>query len=226
MVLLGQVVPNFQADSTVGKIDFHDFIAEDADKWVILFSHPADFTPTCTTELAGFQKVATELKKRNVKPIALSCNTVSSHKAWERDIVAYGCLDTFTIPIVADPDKRIAVEYGMLDPDEKDAAGLPLTCRAVFIIGPDKRLKLSILYPATTGRNTDEVLRVIDSLQLTASKKVATPVNWKPGQDVIVPANVSKQEVDKHFPEGSVKTLELPSGKPYLRIAKAPTTSE
>jgi len=220
MVLLGQVVPNFKAETTVGSIDFHDFIEKEAGSWVVLFSHPADFTPVCTTELSAVQKLIKELEARKVRPIALSCDEVASHKAWEADIKAYGSTDEFTVPIIADPSREVATSYGMMDPVEKDAAGLPLTCRAVFVIGPDKKLKLSFLYPATTGRNFDELLRVIDSLQLTAVKKVATPVNWKKGDDVIVPPNVSAAEVADLFPD--TKTVELPSGKSYLRVTKMP----
>jgi len=221
MVLLGHVVPNFKAETTCGPIDFHEFIAMEADSWVILFSHPADFTPVCTTELASFQKIQPELAKRKVRPIALSCDNVDSHHAWEKDIKAFSCLEDFKIPIIADPSRDVANLYGMMDPEEKDAAGLPLTARSVFIIGPDKKLKLSILYPATTGRNTEEVLRVIDSLQLTAQKKVATPVNWKVGDDVIVPPNVTAEQIKEQFPD-EVKVHELPSGKEYLRTTKMP----
>jgi len=225
-VLLGHVVPNFKAETTIGPIDFHEFITAEPDKWVILFSHPADFTPVCTTELSGFQKILPELEKRNVKPIALSVDSVESHKEWTADIVTYGMCFTapiiteFTIPIIADESKEIANTYGMMDPDEMDAQGMPLTARSVFIIGPDKKLKLSILYPATTGRNLTEILRVIDSLQLTANKKVCTPVNWEMGQDVIVPPSVSAEDAKEMFPE--VQTLPLPSGKEYLRITPQP----
>jgi len=221
MVLLGQVVPNFTAKASgLGEIDFHEFIGKEAGSWVILFSHPADFTPVCTTELAAFAKAMPELAKRNVRPIALSCDDVESHVAWGEDVKAYGCMEEFKIPIIADPSRDIANAYGMMDPVEKDKAGLPLTARSVFVIGPDMKLKLSILYPATTGRNVEEVLRAIDSLQLTATKKVATPVNWKVGDDVIVPPNVTADEVAQIFPD--VKIHELPSGKQYLRSTKMP----
>lgn len=220
MVLLGQVVPNFKAETTDGSIDFHEYIEKEADSWVVLFSHPADFTPVCTTELSAVQKRLKDFKERNVRPIALSCDEVNSHKAWECDIKAYGGDADFTVPIIADPSRDVATLYGMMDPVEKDTAGLPLTCRSVFVIGPDKKLKLSFLYPATTGRNFDELIRVIDSLQLTAVKKVATPVNWQKGDDVIVPPNVPQDEAAKLFPD--VKTIELPSGKAYLRTTKMP----
>jgi len=150
----------------------------------------------------------------------LSCDEVNSHKDWENDIKAYGGDNEFTVPIIADPSRDVATLYGMMDPVEKDKAGLPLTCRSVFVIGPDKKLKLSFLYPATTGRNFDELIRVIDSLQLTAVKKVATPVNWQKGDDVIVPPNVPQDEAAQLFPDH--KTVELPSGKAYLRTAKMP----
>ena len=222
MVLLGQEVPNFKADSTIGEIDFHEFITKDAGKWVVLFSHPADFTPVCTTELAAAQHFAGKLEERNVKPIALSCDDVESHKAWGADVAAYGKCEKFTIPIIADPKRHVANLYGMMDPDEVDKAGLPLTARTVFVVGPDKKLKLAILYPATTGRNFDEIIRAIDSLQLTAVKKVATPVNWKKGEDVIVPPSLSEEEAAKHFPPGSIEVVNLPSGKGYLRVTKMP----
>ncbi|XP_023234601.1 peroxiredoxin-6-like [Centruroides sculpturatus] len=149
--------------------------------WAILFSHPADFTPVCTTELGRVAKLVPEFNKRGVKLIALSCDNVDSHKGWIKDICSFSELNSeeFPYPIISDEGRDLAVQLGMIDPKEKDEKGLPLTCRAVFIIGPDKKLKLSILYPATTGRNFDEILRVVDSLQLTANKQVATPVDWK-----------------------------------------------
>merc|ERR1712107_12582 len=158
---LGDVVPNFSSDTTQGNIDFHSWIQ---DSWAILFSHPADYTPVCTTELGRVQMLSNDFAKRGLKLIALSCDEVDSHNGWIKDIIAYNNLQTgFSYPIIADPKREVATLYGMMDPDEKDAKGIPLTCRAVFIIGPDKRLKLSLLYPATTGRNFDEILRVIDS---------------------------------------------------------------
>ncbi|KAK3730732.1 hypothetical protein QZH41_005005 [Actinostola sp. cb2023] len=163
-------------------------------RWAILFSHPADYTPVCTTELGRVALLADEFKKRGVKMAALSCDDVESHKGWIKDVKDYSNIKgDFPYPIIADPKRDLAVLLGMVDPDEKDAKGLPLTCRAVFIIGPDKKLKLSILYPATTGRNFDEVLRVIDSLQLTATKKVATPVDWK-----LFPGNTDATSMVKH----------------------------
>ncbi len=215
---LGDVVPDFTADSTAGKVSFHEWIG---DSWAVLFSHPADFTPVCTTELGRVEKLAGDFKKRGVKLIALSCDDVDSHNGWIEDIKSYNSLSEFSYPILADPDRGIATKYGMLDPDEKDASGIPLTCRAVFIIGKDKRLKLSILYPATTGRNFDELLRVIDSLQLTAEKKVATPVDWKQGGDCMVVPSLKNDEAEKLFPKG-FKVHDLPSGKPYLRTTPQP----
>lgn len=170
MVNLGDTFPNFEADTTIGKIKFHDFIG---DSWCILFSHPADYTPVCTTELGKCVELEPEFKKRGVKMIALSCDDVPSHEGWSKDIIDYvKCSsDKLPYPIISDKSRDLAVKLGMVDPAEKDNAGLPLTCRAVFIIGPDKKLKLSMLYPATTGRNFAEILRVIDSLQLTMNKK-------------------------------------------------------
>eukprot|EP00252_Welwitschia_mirabilis_P016076 TRINITY_DN35563_c0_g1_i1.p1 TRINITY_DN35563_c0_g1~~TRINITY_DN35563_c0_g1_i1.p1 ORF type:complete len:223 (+),score=24.58 TRINITY_DN35563_c0_g1_i1:112-780(+) len=216
---LGDLVPDFTAESTHGLINLYDYIQN---SWVILFSHPNDFTPVCTTELAAVAKLMPEFQKKGVKVLALSCNDVASHKAWIRDIESLtldGC--SVTYPIVADPGRSIAVSYGMLDPDEKDSQGTPLTARAVFIIGPDKRLKLSILYPATTGRNFAEILRVLDSLQLTANYKVATPSDWKQGEDCMVLPNLSNSEAQQVFPKG-FKMVPLPSGKDYLRLTPQP----
>uniref|UniRef100_A0A8C2AGM0 Peroxiredoxin-6 n=1 Tax=Cyprinus carpio TaxID=7962 RepID=A0A8C2AGM0_CYPCA len=178
-ILLGDVLPNFEAETTIGKIKFHEFLGN---SWGILFSHPRDFTPVCTTELARAAKLHEEFKKRDVKMIALSIDSVEDHRKWSEDIMSFNqdkacCAMPF--PIIADDKRELSVLLGMLDPDERDKDGMPLTARCVFVVGPDKRLKLSILYPATTGRNFDEILRVIDSLQLTATKKVATPVDWK-----------------------------------------------
>lgn len=221
MVLkLGDVVPNFTADSTQGEIDFHEFIG---DGWAILFSHPADYTPVCTTELGRVQHLADlgEFSQRGVKPLALSCDTTESHHGWIKDILAYNNLEQFSYPILADPGRDVATLYGMMDPDEKDAAGLPLTCRAVFIIGPGKKLKLSILYPATTGRNFEEIIRVIDSLQLTATKKVATPVDWKQGGSCMVVPGVKQEDAAGLFPKG-VTVHSVPSGKVYIRTTPQP----
>jgi 1-Cys peroxiredoxin 6 len=191
-------------------------------RWGILFSHPADFTPVCTTELGAVAKIIPEFEKRNVKVIAISCDPVDSHVSWIKDIGAYGKLPggDFPYPIISDPHREIAVKLGMLDEKEKDKAGLPLTARAVFIVAPDKKLKLTILYPATTGRNFDEILRVIDSLQLTAYKRVATPANWQSGGECMVLPNVSPEDAQKLFPQH--RTENVPSGKPYIRITPQP----
>ncbi|KAK3771385.1 hypothetical protein RRG08_050436 [Elysia crispata] len=219
MVNLGEVFPNFTASTSEGTITFHDWIG---DSWAILFSHPADYTPVCTTELARVVKLGPEFKKRGVKLIALSCDDVESHKGWGKDVIAFAdCkMDKLPYPIIADEKRELAVKLGMLDPDERTKEGLPLTARAVFIIGPDKKLKLSILYPATTGRNFNELLRVVDSLQLTATKKVATPVDWQQGDSCMVLPTVSKDEAAKLFPKMEVKSL--PSGKEYLRYTPQP----
>lgn len=211
---LGDTLPNFEADTTVGRMKFHDFIEG---TWAILFSHPSDFTPVCTTELGRVVQLQDEFTKRGVKLIALSCDSVSDHKDWIKDIQSY-CSSTgeFPYPIIADPQRAIAKTLGMIDPDELDVKGMPLTCRAVFIIGPDKRLKLSFLYPATTGRNFTEILRVIDSLQLTARQKVATPVDWTPGDKCMVIPSLAPDEAKKLFPNLEIK--EVPSGKQYIRL--------
>ena len=216
---LGEIFPDFEADTTVGKMKFHEWLGN---SWAIFFSHPKDYTPVCTTELGRVVKLQDEFKKRGVKTIALSCDDVADHKGWSKDVQKFaGCSGELPFPIVADPGRDLAVKFGMVDPDEKDEKGLPLTCRAVFVIGPDKRLKLSILYPATTGRNFDEILRVIDSLQLTATKPVATPVDWQPGQKCMVVPKLSDDEAKAAFPKGFEK-VELPSGKGYLRFTPNP----
>ncbi|KAF0303997.1 Peroxiredoxin-6 [Amphibalanus amphitrite] len=219
MVLLGEVFPNFEAETTEGPIKFHDWLGG---SWGILFSHPADFTPVCTTELGAAAQLAPEFAKRGVKMIAVSCDPVQSHKDWIKDIEAYNHLaGAFPYPIIADEERRLAVQLGMLDPDERTAEGLCLTARAVFVVGPDNRLKLSILYPATTGRNFHEILRAIDSLQLTAQKKVATPVNWKAGDKCMVLPSISEDDAKKLFPAG-VEVHEVPSGKKYIRTTPQP----
>jgi len=206
-------MPNFEVDTTAGHIKFHDWLGG---SWAILFSHPADYTPVCTTELSMAQKLAPEFEKRGVKMIALSVDTVPEHNGWIGDIKNYTG-GNFCYPIISDPNRDIAVQLGMIDPDEKDKAGMPVTARAVFIIGPDKKMKLSLLYPATTGRNFDEIIRVIDSLQLTAVKKVATPVNWKPGDEAMVIPPVKDEELATIFPKG-VRKEQVPSGKNYMRF--------
>ncbi|XP_070531736.1 peroxiredoxin-6-like [Ptychodera flava] len=215
---LGDEFPNFKASTSSGDIKFHDWLGG---SWAILFSHPADYTPVCTTELGRVGHLVPEFQKRGVKLIALSCDGVESHKGWIEDIKAVSDLKEFPYPIIADEKRELAVQFGMVDPDEKDAAGLPLTCRAVFIIGPDKKLKLSFLYPATTGRNFDEILRVVDSLQLTATKKVATPADWKQGEKCMVVPTVKAEDIPKLFPKG-VEIKPVPSGKEYLRLTPQP----
>jgi len=216
---LGDVFPNFEADTTEGKIKFHDWLG---DSWGILFSHPADYTPVCTTELGRVLQLVPEFEKRGVKLIAVSCDSVDDHKGWSKDVQDYVSTEgKFPYPIIADPDREMAVQLGMIDPDEKTAAGLPLTARAVFIVGPDKKLKLSLLYPATTGRNFTEILRVVDSLQLTATKKVATPADWKQGERCMVLPSVKAEDVPKFFPKG-VEVRQMPSGKGYMRFTPQP----
>ncbi|CAK9290692.1 unnamed protein product [Gordionus sp. m RMFG-2023] len=219
MLLLGDIVPNLDLNTTEGKFKFHDWIGN---SWAILFSHPADYTPVCTTELARVAQLMPKFETRGVKLIGLSCDSVESHMGWIKDIQCFGKLSgDFPFPLIDDHKREIAIKLGMLDPEEKDSSGHALTCRAVFIIGPDKKLKLSILYPATTGRNFDEILRVIDSLQLTSRAKVSTPVDWKPGTECMVLPNISTQDADKIFTKG-YETVELPSKKHYMRFTPAP----
>jgi alkyl hydroperoxide reductase subunit AhpC len=207
---LGDIAPDFEQDSTEGTIKFHQYLG---DSWGVLFSHPSDFTPVCTTELGYTAKLKGEFEKRGVKVLALSIDPVESHKRWLGDILeTQGTAVNF--PIIADHDRKVATLYDMIHPNTDDKA----TVRSVFIIGPDKKIKASIVYPPSTGRNFDEILRVIDSLQLTAKYKVATPVNWKKGEDVIiVPALKDEEEIKQRFPSG-YKAL-----KPYLRVTKDPS---
>lgn len=212
---LGDEMPNFTAKSTHGQINFHQWLGG---SWAILFSHPADFTPVCTTELGRVMQLNDEFVKRGVKVIALSCNTIDEHNGWSQDILAYiKANGELPYPILEDSDRTLATKLGMVDPEEKNE-GMPITCRAVFVIGPDKRLKLSILYPATTGRNFNEILRVIDSLQLTARVKVATPVDWKPGDPCLIMPALSDDEAQSLFP--NLEILPLPSRRNYLRITE------
>lgn len=218
-ISLGETFPDFECESSIGHLRLHEYFGE---SWGILCSHPADFTPVCTTELGYLAKILPELTKRNVKVLGLSCNDTESHLGWIKDIQsANGLSGEFPYPIISDPKRELAVKLGMLDPVEKDAAGIPLTARAVFIVGTDKKLKLSILYPATTGRNFDEILRVIDSLQLTAYHKVATPANWKQGDACMVVPSVKPEEHATLFPKG-VDVKAVPSGKQYLRFTPQP----
>ena len=207
-IQLGDTAPDFSADSTEGTINFHEYLG---DSWGILFSHPKDFTPVCTTELGAVAKLKPEFTKRNVKVLGLSVDSVADHNAWKGDIE-----DTqgvaLNYPLLADPDRKVASMYGMIHPNANNT----LTVRSVFVIGPDKKVKLTITYPASTGRNFDEILRVVDSLQLTAKHQVATPVNWKHGEDVIIVPALSNEEAKSKFP-GGWKEL-----KPYLRMVKQP----
>lgn len=205
---LGDTAPDFTQDSTEGPISFHKFLG---DSWGVLFSHPKDFTPVCTTELGAVAKLKPEFDKRNVKVVGLSVDPLPDHESWAKDIEeTQGTKLNF--PLLADADCRVSNAYGMIHPNANDT----LTVRSVFIIGPDKKVKLSITYPASTGRNFDEILRVIDSLQLTAKHKVATPVNWKDGEDTIIVPAVSDEDAKKLFPKG-FKTV-----KPYLRYTPQP----
>jgi len=206
---LGDIAPDFTQDSTEGRIEFHKWLGN---SWGVLFSHPKDFTPVCTTELGATAKLKAEFDKRNVKVVAVSVDPVDSHKGWVGDIEeTQGCAVNF--PILADPDRKVADLYDMIHPNANDT----LTVRSVFVIDPQKKIRLIITYPASTGRNFDEILRVIDSLQLTDKHKVATPVNWKPGEDVIiVPSLQDADEIKRRFPKG------FKAVKPYLRITPQP----
>ena len=213
---LGDTAPDFEADTTEGKINFHDWLG---DSWGVLFSHPRDFTPVCTTELGYMANAKPEFDKRGVKIVGLSVDPMTNHEEWAKDIEeTQGTAPNY--PLIADPDFEISKAYGMLpadvsgDPTQRTPADNQ-TVRNVFVIGPDKKIKLILVYPMTTGRNFDEVLRVIDSLQLTANKKVATPVNWKPGEDVIIAGSVSDDDAKEMFGEWE-------SPKPYIRIVPQP----
>jgi alkyl hydroperoxide reductase subunit AhpC len=205
---LGDIAPNFQAQTSAGKIDFYEYLGTG---WGVLFSHPADYTPVCTTELGRTASLQAEFEKRNVKVLALSVDSVDSHKNWIKDINETQQVNV-GFPIIADEDKSIAHAYDMIHPNASET----FTVRSLFIIGPDKKVKLIITYPASTGRNFVEVLRVIDSLQLTAGYSVATPADWKEGEDVIVALNVSTDDAIKKFPKG-VDII-----KPYLRYTPHP----
>ncbi|NXP26568.1 PRDX6 protein, partial [Scytalopus superciliaris] len=232
-LLLGDEAPNFEADTTQGRIRFHEFLG---DSWGILFSHPRDFTPVCTTELGRAAKLAAEFSKRNVKMIALSIDSVQDHLSWCK-VQGWGeraggaGTAALLLRLEEKPTKNTAQAWNYKSHIPKlkfravgQTSAQPLTlspCAQVFVFGPDKKLKLSILYPATTGRNFDEILRVVDSLQLTAYKKVATPVDWKPGDSVMVVPTLPDEEAKKLFPKG-VFTKDLPSGKKYLRYTPQP----
>jgi alkyl hydroperoxide reductase subunit AhpC len=206
-IRLGDTAPNFQAQTTMGDIDFHEWLG---DGWGMLFSHPADFTPVCTTELGRTAQLKDEFDKRHVKAIALSVDPLDSHMDWLGDIEETQNVK-MNFPIIADPDKKVATLYDMMHPNASEKH----TVRSVFVIGPDKKVKLSLTYPPSTGRNFAEILRVIDSLQLTDEQQLATPVDWEIGDDVIVSPSVSTEEARKRFPD-------LNEIKPYMRYVKMP----
>jgi alkyl hydroperoxide reductase subunit AhpC len=213
---IGDEAPDFTADTTEGRIRFHDYIGS---SWVVFFSHPKDFTPVCTTELGYLAKIKPEFDKRNTKLLGLSIDPVDDHKRWAQDIAeTQGTAPNY--PIIGDADLNVAKLYDMIHPNATGAqprtAADNATIRSVFIVGPDKKIKLILTYPMTTGRNFDEVLRVLDSMQLTAKHKVATPAQWKPGEDVIIAGSVSNDEAKQKYPEG------WKSPKPYLRIVPQP----
>ncbi len=215
---INDTAPNFKAKTTQGEIDFHEWIG---DSYAILFSHPKDFTPVCTTELGYMAKLEPEFKKRNVKLIGLSVDPVENHEKWAKDIEeTQGAAVNY--PMIGDGDLAVAKLYNMLPAEEAGTsegrtAATNATVRTVFVVGPDKKIKLMLTYPMTTGRNFDEILRVVDSIQLTTKHKVATPVNWKPGEDVIIAGSVSDDDAKKLYPDG------FKQPKPYLRIVKQPT---
>ena len=205
-IRIGDVAPDFTAETTEGTINFHAWLGEG---WGILFSHPRDYTPVCTTELGAAAKLKPEFDTRNVKVIGLSVDPLADHLGWTKDIEeTQGC--TMNFPMIADPDKTVANLYEMIHPNASDT----FTVRSVFVIGPDKKIKLTLTYPASTGRNFAEILRVIDSLQLTAKHQVATPVNWQSGDDVIIVPALSDEAAKEKFPQG------WQTVKPYLRVVK------
>ena len=212
---IGDEAPNFTADTTEGKINFHEWIG---DGWAILFSHPKDFTPVCTTELGYMAKLQPEFARRNCKVMGLSIDPVDDHKRWSKDIEeTQGTAPNY--PMIGDADLNVAKLYDMIHPNAtggKRTAADNATIRSVFVVGPDKKVKLTLTYPMSTGRNFDEVLRVLDSIQLTAKHKVATPVNWKQGEDVIIVPAVSDEEAKKTYPQG------WKAPRPYLRIVPQP----
>jgi thioredoxin-dependent peroxiredoxin len=212
---IGDEAPNFKAQTTQGPIDFHEWIGEG---WAVLFSHPKDFTPVCTTELGAMAKLKPEFDRRNTKVIGLSVDPVDDHARWQKDIEeTQGAAVNY--PLIGDADLRISKLYDMLPAEAtpgKRTAADNQTVRTVFVIGPDKKVKLILYYPMTTGRNFDEILRVLDSMQLTSRHRVATPANWKPGQDVIIAGSVSDEEAKKQYPHG------WKAPRPYLRIVSQP----
>lgn len=207
-IRLGDTAPDFTAETSEGTVEFHKWLG---DSWGVLFSHPKDYTPVCTTELGRVANLKGEFEKRNVKVLALSVDSVDSHKGWINDInETQSC--TVNFPIIADPEKKVATMYDMIHPNALNN----LTVRTVFVIGPDKKVKLSLTYPASTGRNFDEILRVIDSLQLTANYQVATPVDWKHGDDCVVVPAIKTEDIPAKFPKGFKEI------KPYLRMTPQP----
>jgi len=211
---LGNTAPDFEADTTNGPIKFHDFIG---DSWVVLFSHPEDYTPVCTTELGAFAKLEPEFAKRNTKLIGLSANTVDSHGGWIKDIDEISG-SQLRFPIIGDKERKIALLYDMIDHQDAtnvDEKGIAFTIRSVFVIDPKKTIRTILSYPASTGRNTAEVLRIVDSLQTGDKHKVTTPINWLPGDDVIVHPTIKGQEAEKLFPKMTIV-------KPYLRFTPLP----
>lgn len=209
-VRLGDTAPDFTADTTQGPVHFHEW---KEGKWAILFSHPKDFTPVCTTELGAVAKLMPEFTKRNTKVIGLSVDPVESHHKWESDIEDVTG-NAVNFPMIADPDRKVSDLYDMIHPNANDTQ----TVRSVFVIGPDNKVKLTLTYPASTGRNFDEILRIVDSLQLTANYAVSTPADWQPGGDVIIANTISDEEAATRFPKGFVKK------KPYLRVTPQPNT--
>lgn len=205
---LGDTAPNFQAQTTAGEIDFYEFLG---DGWGVLFSHPADFTPVCTTELGRMSQLQDEFTKRNTKILAVSVDPLDSHNGWIKDINETQNT-TVGYPIIADPEKKVANLYGMIHPNASDTH----TVRSVFVIGPDKKVKMTLTYPASTGRNFLEILRVVDSLQLTSNYSVSTPADWQDGEDVIIGGNIKTEDIPTKFPKGH-KII-----KPYLRTTPQP----
>ena len=207
-LLIGDEAPDFEAETTEGRIRFHDYIDG---SWAVLFSHPKNFTPVCTTELGYTAKLKDEFDKRGVKVLGLSVDSLDNHPAWNEDIKETQGQGV-NFPLIADEDRKVSELYGMIHPNADDS----MTVRSVYVVGPDKKVKLSLQYPASTGRNFDEIVRVIDSLQLTANHKVATPVNWKDGEEVIIVPAVSDEEAKERFPGG------WRAEKPYLRYVPQP----
>jgi len=218
---LGEVIPNVSVETTHGNFSLHEYFAGG---WGILFSHPRDFTPVCTTELSEVQKFLPEFTKRGAKVLAVSCDDVPSHNKWIPDICAYSGATSIDYPIIGDEKREFATLFGMLDPEFKDDLGMPLTVRSVFIINPANKVALTITYPPPIGRNFVEIIRVLDALQLSATASIATPVNWKAGEPTVILPSVSSEDAVTKFPLGFTK-IDLPSGKEYLRLTPDPRKS-